>query len=256
MSDAIYPSLKDRPVLITGGGSGIGAALVEHFCAQGGRVAFLELNPETAAQTSASVESATGVAPRWRAVDLTDIPATRAAVAELMAETGPFRALVNNAGNDDRHVLEDITPAYWDDRFAVNLRHQFFVAQAVAGPMAEAGGGSIVNLGSISWMMGAAGVTAYTTAKAAVGGLTKSLARELGPRRIRVNCIAPGWVLTPRQVDRAMATAPEKFAQYLERQCLKEHLAPADIARLALWLAADDSRLATGQTYILDGGVV
>ena len=129
------------------------------------------------------MEAATGNAPRWRAVDLTDIPATRAAVAELTAETGPFRALVNNAGNDDRHVLEEITPEYWDNRFAVNLRHQFFVAQAVAGPMAEAGGGSIINLGSISWMMGAAGVIAYTTAKAAVAGLTKSLARELGARK-------------------------------------------------------------------------
>jgi NAD(P)-dependent dehydrogenase (short-subunit alcohol dehydrogenase family) len=256
MTDAIYPSLRDRAVLVTGGGSGIGASVVEHFCAQGARVAFLELDPVSAATTASAVEASTGVAPRWRGVDLADIPAAKAAAAELAAETGPFRVLVNNAGNDDRHRLEEITPDYWDDRFAVNLRHQFFMAQAVAGPMAEAGGGSIVNLGSISWMMGAAGVIAYTTAKSAVAGLTKSLARELGPRKIRVNCIAPGWVLTPRQVNRARATAPEKFAQYLERQCLKEHLSPPDIARLALWLASDDSRLATAQTYILDGGVV
>lgn len=256
MTDAIYPSLRNRAVLVTGGGSGIGASLVEHFCAQGARVAFLDIDATAAAKTGAAVEAATGIAPRWRIVDLTDVSATRSAIIALAEDTGPFRVLVNNAGNDDRHVLEDITPEYWDDRFAVNLRHQFFVAQAVAGPMAEAGGGSIVNLGSISWMMGAAGVIAYTTAKSAVAGLTKSLARELGPRKIRVNCIAPGWVLTPRQVDRAMATAPEKFADYLGRQCLKEHLGPPDIARLALWLASDDSRLATAQTYILDGGVV
>ena len=255
-SDARYPSLDGRPVLVTGGGSGIGAGIVEHFCAQGSRVAFLELDPVTAAETAAHCESATGNLPIWRTCDLRDIEATRAAVAELAGETGVFRVLVNNAGNDDRHRLEDITPEYWDERFATNLRHQFFVAQAVAGPMAEAGGGSIINLGSISWMMGAAGVIVYTTAKSAVAGLTKSLARELGGKAIRVNCIAPGWVLTPRQVNRAKATAPEKFAQYLERQCLKEHLAPADIARLALWLAADDSRLCTAQTFIVDGGVV
>ena len=256
MSDAIYPSLKDRAVLITGGGSGIGAALVEHFCRQGSRVAFLELDPATAAQTAAAVEAATRKRGplAWRGPRRHPGHASRRDGARGTDWSFPG-APVNNAGNDDRHPLEEITLEYWDDRFAVNLRHQFFVAQAVSGPMAEAGGGSIVNLGSISWMMGAAGLVAYTTAKSAVAGLTKSLARELGGRKIRVNCIAPGWVLTPRQVNRAMATAPEKFAQYLDRQCLKEHLAPADIARLALWLAADDSRL-HGQTYILDGGVV
>ncbi|MFN3685392.1 SDR family NAD(P)-dependent oxidoreductase [Salinarimonas sp.] len=253
---ARYPSLVGRPVLVTGGGSGIGASLVAHFAEQGARVAFLERDARTAEATAGDIEAETGVRVRHRVVDLVDVAATRAAIADLASETGAFRVLVNNAGNDDRHPVATIEPDYWDERFAVNLRHQFFAAQAVAEPMAAAGGGAIVNLGSISWMMGAAGLVAYTTAKSAVAGLTRSLAREWGTKAIRVNCIAPGWVLTERQVTRAQATAPEKFAAYLDQQCLKEHLAPPDIARMALWLAADDSRLVTSQTFIVDAGVV
>lgn len=255
MDFARYPSLAGRPVLITGGGSGIGASLVAHFAAQGARVAFLERD-EAAARACAEAARAAGGDVAYRIVDLVDVAATRGAIRDLADELGPFRALVNNAGNDDRHPVAEVEPDYWDERFAVNLRHQFFAAQAVAGPMAAAGGGAIVNLGSISWMMGAAGLVAYTTAKSAVAGLTRSLAREWGGQGIRVNCIAPGWVLTERQVTRAQATTPEKFAAYLDRQCLKEHLAPADVARLALWLSADDSRLVTSQTFIVDAGVV
>jgi NAD(P)-dependent dehydrogenase (short-subunit alcohol dehydrogenase family) len=256
MTGATYPDLQGRAVLVTGGGAGIGAAVVEAFCAQGARVAALEVNAAAAQRTEAAVAAATGNAPRFAVCDLRDIPAAQAAIAALAAETGPFRVLVNNAGDDDRHPWQEVTPALWDERFAVNLRHQFFCAQAVAGPMAEAGGGAIVNLGSVSWMFGAAGLIAYTTAKSAVAGLTKSLARELGAQRIRVNCIAPGWVLTEKQVARARATDPGKFDAYLQRQCLKEHIEPADIARLALWLASDESRRCTGQTFILDAGVV
>ncbi len=252
MTGARYPDLDGAAVLITGGGSGIGASIVEAFAGQGARVAFLEINPHAAGATAA----ACGGRVIHRIVDLRDIAALRSAVTELQAELGPFRALINNAGDDSRHSWDQVTPDLWDDRFEVNLRHQFFAAQAVAPGMRDAGGGAIVNLGSISWMMGAAGLTAYTTAKAAIAGLTKSLARELGPLGIRVNAIAPGMIWTEKQKARAAADDPAKLARYLERQCLKEPLAPADIARMALWLASGESRMCAGQTYIVDGGVV
>jgi NAD(P)-dependent dehydrogenase (short-subunit alcohol dehydrogenase family) len=253
---AQYPSLKGKGVIITGGGSGIGASLVEHFAGQGCKVGFIDLNAESAAETAADIARRTGNTPSFRIVDLRDIEALRHGIDELVSEIGPVRILVNNAGNDDRMPLEEVTPAYWDDRFATNLRHQFFAAQALIDGMAKAGGGAIINMGSISWMRGAAGLIFYTTAKSAVMGMTKSLAREVGDRNIRVNSIAPGWVLTERQVERAKRIYQGKFSEYLEAQCLKEHLLPPDIARMALWLAADDSRLVTAQTFIIDGGVV
>ena len=253
---ARYPDLDGCPVLVTGGGSGIGAAIVAHFAAQGARVGAIEIDAEIAGRTSDAVRAEGGGPADFEVADLRDIPATQAAVARLADRLGAFRVLVNNAGDDARHRWDEVTPELWDDRFAVNVRHQFFVAQALAPGMAAAGGGAVVNLGSISWMFGAAGLIAYTTAKAAIGGLTKSLARELGPQGIRVNAIAPGWVLTEKQVARARSEAPAKFQSYLDRQCLKEHLEPADVARLALWLASSESRRCTGQTFILDGGVV
>lgn len=253
---ARYPSLVGRAVLITGGGSGIGASLVEHFVAQGCKVGFLELDAELAKSCADAVEKSTGVRPDYEAADLRDIASMQAAILHLSGRNGPFSVLVNNAGNDDRKPIEAVSPDYWDDRQATNLRHQFFAVQAVIEGMAAAGGGSIINMGSISWMRGAAGLVFYTTAKAAVMGMTKSLARELGERNIRVNSIAPGWVLTERQVVRAKAVYQDKFTEYLEAQCLKEHLLPPDIARMALFLAADDSRLITSQTFIVDGGVV
>lgn len=253
---AQYRSLKGKAVLITGGGSGIGASLVEHFCAQGCKVGFLELNANVADETAELISRKTGNRPFYRAADLRDIEALKAGVEALRTEIGPIQVLVNNAGNDDRKPLEEVTPEYWDERFQTNLRHQFFAVQAVAPEMAELGSGSIINMGSISWMRGAAGLIFYTTAKSAVMGMTKSLARELGERNIRVNSIAPGWVLTERQVERAKRIYQGKFSEYLEVQCLKEHLLPPDIARMALFLAADDARLITAQTFIVDGGVV
>ncbi|NJS38531.1 MAG: SDR family oxidoreductase, partial [Rhodobacteraceae bacterium] len=178
----------------------------------------------------------------------------RAAVSDLRAHIGPITALINNAGNDDRLPAEEVTPEYWDARINTNLRHQFFAAQAVMGDMAQ--GGVILNMGSTSWMQGATGLICYTTAKSAVQGLTKSLAREVGARGIRVNSIAPGWILTERQVSRAKAIYQSKFDDYLTRQCLKEFLLPPDVARMALFLAADDARMITGQTFVVDGGVV
>lgn len=253
---AHYPSLEDRVVLVTGGGSGIGASLVEHFCDQGARTLFLELDPNAAATAAQLVAERTTNPPLWRAVDLRDVEATRAAIAALVDEAGPIRGLVNNAGNDDRHAALDVTPEYWDERFATNLRHQFFCAQAVIPGMIEAGGGSIVNLGSNSWMQGVGGLAAYTTAKSAIGGLTRSLAREFGPQGVRVNAIAPGWILTERQVSRAEAIYKDKFDEYLAKQCLKRFLFPPDVARLALWLVADDAAMVTSQTFVVDGGVV
>jgi NAD(P)-dependent dehydrogenase (short-subunit alcohol dehydrogenase family) len=253
---AIYPDLAGMPVLITGGASGIGEALVAAFAAQKARVAAIDINAERLRQTAEAIRSQTGVKIETACVDLRDVPTLRAAAAELAAKTGTFRTLVNNAGDDARHPWRDMTPELWDERFAVNARHQFFAAQAVAPAMGEAGGGSIVNLGSISWMFGAAGLIAYTTAKSAIMGLTKSLARELGGLRIRVNSVAPGWVLTEKQIARANAEDPAKFKAYLDRQCLKEHLEPADVAKLALWLSSAESQRCTGQTFVLDAGVV
>jgi NAD(P)-dependent dehydrogenase (short-subunit alcohol dehydrogenase family) len=250
---AVYPSLKGLPVLVSGGAAGIGAAIVEAFARQGSDIAFLDRDEAAAGQLAARITDLFGIAPAMACCDLTDIGDSRAKVAALAETTGAFRVLINNAGNDAFHDFQSVTPDYFDDRIAVNLKHQFFLAQAVAPGMAAAGGGSIVNLGSISWMIGAASVPVYAAAKAGVEGLTRSLARELGPSNIRVNSIAPGWVLTERQLAKGRDD-PGKFAAYLERQCLKEHLQPADVAELALWLSADESRHCTAHTWFVDAG--
>jgi D-xylose 1-dehydrogenase len=243
---AQYPSLKDRPVLVTGGASGIGAAIVEHFAGQGARVAFIDLDEEggraQAERTGAQFERC----------DLRDIAALREAISRATARIGGVAVLVNNAARDDRHKLESVTPEYWDERMATNLRHQFFAAQAVAPAMIEAGGGSIINFGSVSWRIGQGGMPVYTTAKAAVEGLTRSLARDLGPHHIRVNTVIPGWIMTERQ--KTLWLTPEADADRARSQCIPDQLVPADVARLTLWLAADDSRMCTDQCWVVDGG--
>lgn len=248
MSDrfARYPSLAGRAVLVTGGASGIGAQVVARFAQQGSRVAFLDFDAAAGARTAA----ATGA--QFLPCDLRDIAALRAAVAEAAARCGDITVLVNNAARDDRHALETVDPDYWDERFATNLRHQFFCAQAVAPMMRRAGGGSIVNLGSVSWMKAQGGMPAYTAAKSAVRGLTRGLARDLGPDRIRVNEVVPGWVYTERQI--ALWVTPEAEARSQAQQCLKGRLQPDDIARMVLWLAADDSAMVTAQHFVVDGG--
>ncbi|HVJ41944.1 MAG TPA: SDR family oxidoreductase [Dongiaceae bacterium] len=251
---ARYPSLKDRVVFITGGGSGIGESLVEHFCDQGARVTFVDLAVEPSKAVAARIAAKGLPAPDFIPCDLRKIEDLRAAIAATQAKHGPIRVLCNNAGNDDRHSTKDVTVEYWDDRMAVNLRPQFFAAQAVRDQMREAGGGSIINFGSITWMVGDPDCPAYVTAKAAITGLTRALARELGPEKIRVNCMIPGWVMTERQMRLWLTPAGEK--QIEERQCLRERLYPADIARMALFLAADDSRMCTSQHFIVDGGWV
>ena len=251
---ANYPSLTGRHVFITGGGSGIGASLVEHFCRQGARVSFIDI--AVAASTAlVSAIAARGLAPpSYSACDITNVSDLERAIAEAQSKNGPIRVLRNNAGNDDRHQTGNVTSAYWDDRMAVNLRHQFFAAQAVRPQMRDDGGGSIINLGSITWLVGDADCPAYVTAKAAVVGLTRALARELGPEKIRVNCLLPGWVMTERQVKQWVTPAGEK--QIDDRQCLRDRLFPPDIARMALFLAADDSRMCTSQNFIVDAGWV
>lgn len=251
---ATYPSLIGRTVLITGGGTGIGESLVEHFCAQGAKVAFIDIQE---AESNALVERIAGSdlpAPLFIPCDLRDIAALRQAIDRTRATLGPIRALLNNAANDARHAVADVTVEQWDDRMAVNLRHQFFAAQAVAPQMREAGGGSIVNFGSVSWMFKAGGMPGYTSAKAAVHGLTRGLARDFGKDRIRVNTLVPGWVMTRRQLDNWIDDEAERMID--DNQCLADRVYPPDIARMALFLAADDSTMCTAQTYIVDGGWV
>ena len=251
---ASYPSLEDRAVFVTGGGSGIGASIVQHLCEQRARVAFVDVQREASEALVERIRSEGVPVPAFIPCDLRDIGALRAAVEQARARHGPARVLVNNAAHDERHSIESVTPEYWDDRFAVNLRHQFFAAQAVAPAMAEAGGGSIINFGSVSWLIGQGGMPAYLSAKAAVAGLTRALARDLGPKSIRVNAIVPGWIMTERQIT--LWLTPEGEQELLRRQCLKRRLVPEDIARVVLFLAADDSSACTNQSYVVDGGWV
>jgi NAD(P)-dependent dehydrogenase (short-subunit alcohol dehydrogenase family) len=250
---ARYPSLRGRVVLITGGGAGIGASLVEHFARQGARVAFFDV--ARAASEELVGKLADGEhAPVFLPCDLTDIPALQQAVREVVARLGPVEVLVNNAGRDDRHDWAGVTPEYWDEMMAVNLRHQFFAMQAVAPGMAERGSGSIVNMSSISWMIPSTRVPAYVSAKAAIVGLTRTMAHELGASGIRVNAVLPGAILTERQ--RRLWFTPEYEQEILGSQALKRSLVPEDVARLVLFLAAEDSSGITNQSYVVDGGWV
>lgn len=251
----VYPDLKDKTVLISGGAGGIGAAMVEYFCLQQAKVAFIDVNETAAEKLCEQIYTICGFRPQYQICDLRDLDATFLAVEKLIESTGEFEVLVNNAGHDEAHQFNQVTPEYWDDRVAVNLRHQYFLSQKVSASMQKAKAGSIINLGSISWMIGVEGVSVYCTLKSAIVGMTKSLARELGHFGIRVNSIAPGWVLTERQLTKA-SRSPEKLDNYLGKQCIKEHLVPKDIAMLCLWLASDDSKRLTAQTIIFDGGVI
>jgi NAD(P)-dependent dehydrogenase (short-subunit alcohol dehydrogenase family) len=249
---AIYPSLADKRVLVTGGGSGIGEALVEGFVRQGARVAFVDIAeaPSRALVERLSAEAAH--APLFTPCDLTDIAALRAAIAGFEAELGGIDVLVNNAANDDRHAIADVTPEYWDNRIAVNLRHLFFAAQAVVPSMKTAGSGVILNFGSISWHLALPDIVLYQTAKAGIEGMTRAMARDLGEHGIRVNTIVPGGIKTPRQ-DMLWHDDSET-ARILANQCLKERVMPADVAALALFLASDDARMCTGHDYFVDAG--
>jgi NAD(P)-dependent dehydrogenase (short-subunit alcohol dehydrogenase family) len=248
---ATYPSLRGRRVLITGGASGIGASMVEHFAAQGSHVGFLDFNADAAAALIASLPD--GQVARFAQVDLRDIDALRVAIATLRtALGGGFDVLVNNAARDDRHSIDEVTPEYWDERMNTNLRHQFFCAQAVKDDMIAAGGGSIINLSSNSFLLATGGMPVYTAAKSAVIGLSRGLARDLGPHHIRVNILYPGWIMTQRQLELWMT--PESEAKRAAGQCIPDRLYAPDVARMALFLAADDSRMITAREFIVDGG--
>jgi len=243
---ASYPSLKGRSVFVSGGGSGIGASIVEHFAAQGSKVAFVDID-ETASKAVAAKTGAT-----FYKCDIRDVKAYQAAIGEAGAKNGPVTVLVNNAARDDRHKIEDVAVDFFDERMAVNLRHAYFAIQAVAPGMKKAGGGSVVNFSSVSYHTMTPNLSVYQAAKAAVIGMSRGLARDLGEHRIRVNSITPGWIMTQRQIE--LWLTPEAEAQLMQLQCLKEKVYPPDIARMALFLGADDSRLITAQTFVVDGG--
>ncbi|MDQ4086929.1 MAG: SDR family oxidoreductase [Pseudomonadota bacterium] len=244
---AIYPSLSGRRVLVTGGGSGIGAGIVEGFVRQGSDVTFFDV----AEEDSRALVERLGEGVRFERVDLTDIQVLKAAIARETDARGGFDVLVNNAANDDRHRLDEVTEEYWDNRLNVNLRHQFFCAQAVVPAMREKGAGVIVNLGSISWHLALPELPLYQTAKAAIEGLTRSLARDLGADGIRVSCVVPGNIRTPRQLK---WYTPEGEREIVDAQCLKGRLLPEDVAALVTFLASDDARLITGHEYFVDAG--
>jgi len=251
---ATYPSLNDVATLITGGATGIGAALVEHFAMQGSRVAFFDVDEAAAGKLIEAINPRVAYSPFFLRCELTDIAALRGAVKEVESQLGPVRVLVNNAANDDRHNFAEVTPEYWDQRMDVNLRHHFFAAQAVVPGMTGTGGGSIINMSSIAWMIPSTGLPAYVTAKAGIIGLTRTLAKELGPANIRVNAVSPGAVMTERQ--RRLWMTPEYLAEIMRRQSLKRELLPDDVARLVTFLASDDSSAITGQNFVIDGGWV
>lgn len=249
---ASYADLKDKSVFITGGGSGIGAYLTEGFLQQGAKVAFVQRSD--ARDFVAQMQAKYGVAPLAISCDITDIDALQGAMAEVAQAHGTIQVLVNNAGNDKRHNLADTKVEDWDQGQAINLRPHFFTAQAAADGMRGAGGGAIINVSSVSYMMGNAGYPGYVAANAAINGLTRALARELGNDKIRVNALMPGWVLTDKQL--AMWATPEDLAAHLDRQCLKQHLQPEDMVGTTLFLASEASKMITGQAIVVDGGVV
>ena len=243
---ASYPSLKGRSVFVSGGGSGIGASTVEHFAGQGSKVAFVDIDEPA----SKAVAGKTGTL--FIKCDIRDVKAYQAAIGHAAGQHGPITVLVNNAARDDRHELADVTTEFFDERMAVNLRHAYFAIQAVVPGMKQAGGGSIVNFSSISYHTMAANLSVYQAAKAAVIGMTRGLARDLGRDRIRLNSVTPGWIMTQRQID--LWLTPEGEAELMKAQVLKEKVYPPDIARMVLFLAADDSRLISAQNFVVDGG--
>ena len=248
---AIYPDLEGKAVLVTGGASGIGASIVRAFATQKAKVGFLDIAREPATKLAGELSSK-GLSVHYEYCDLTKIDELRDAIGRVRASIGPIRVLINNAAHDDRHATESVTPEYWDDRIAVNLKHQFFAAQAVLPDMQAAGGGAIVNFGSVSWMVGQGGMVVYTAAKSAILGLTRSLARDYGQYNIRVNAIAPGWIMTERQVDKWLT--PQGEADLMKAQCLKRKLYPDDIAKVVLFLASEEAGAITSQQYVVDGG--
>lgn len=247
---ATYPSLSGKTVFVTGGASGIGEEIVRAFAAQGSRVGFLDLDIDRSKALAAEL----GERVTFEICDLRDIPALQAGFAAMQARFGPATVLVNNAARDDRHDWKDVTPEYWDERQATNLRHMFFAIQAVAPGMIAAGGGSIVNMGSNSWWEAGGGFPSYATAKAAVHGLTRTMARDLGDHRIRVNTVVPGWIMTERQ--KKLWATPEGLEGHRKRQCLPDLIEPVYVARMVIFLASDDAAMCTANNYMVEAGSI
>ena len=250
MAFAQYPSLEGKNILVTGGASGIGAEIVTAFAAQGSNVGFLDINQEASEKLNSSVDGKI----EFEQCDLRNIDALRTAIEALRGRIGPFNVLVNNAAHDDRHNWKDVTPEYWDERMETNLRHQFFTIQTVAPDMISAGGGSIVNIGSNSWWEAGGGFPAYATAKSAVHGLTRTMARDLGEHRIRVNAVVPGWIMT--ELQKSHWATPEALNKHKDRQCLPDLIEPKYVARTVLFLASDDSMMCTASNFMVDAGSI
>lgn len=252
MSDqtAIYPSLKDKTVFVTGGASGIGEQIVRAFAKQGSKVGFLDMDEDGGQRLADELGDQVQLA----LCDLRDIEALKAAFIELQEKLGDPDVLVNNAARDDRHDWREVTPNYFDERIATNVRHQFFAIQSIAPSMMKNGGGSIINMGSNSWWEAGGGFPAYTTAKAAVHGLTRTMARDLGDYRIRVNCVVPGWIMTDRQKD--LWASPEALEKHRDRQCLPDLIEPHYVAKMVLFLASDDSAMCTASNFMVDAGSI
>ena len=248
-NEAVYPSLNNKVVLVTGGGSGIGESITRSFIKQGAKVAFLDFNEKDSIKLIKDLNTDNL---HFEFCDLRDIEQLKNSIKKISSKFGPIQILVNNAARDDRHSLESVTSEYFDERIATNLKHQLFASQAVVSDMEKNGGGSIINMGSTSWMIGQGGMPCYTTAKSAIQGLTRGLARDLGPKNIRVNCVVPGWIMTKRQVD--MWLTPESEKELMDRQCIKRKLLPEDIARFVLFMASDEASACSNQSFVVDGG--
>ena len=251
---ANYPSISNKVVLITGGASGIGENLVEHFIMQEAKVAFLDIEEKLANKLEKKILKKYNSKPLFIKCDLKNINELKESIKIVRKKLGLISILVNNAANDERHDIDSVTPEYWDDRMNINLKHYFFAAQSVYKDMKELGIGKIINIGSFSWMLAQGGMPGYTTAKSAIMGLTRTLARDLGVYNIRVNCVVPGWIITERQ--KKLWLTPEIEKKQIERQCIKRMLKPDDISKAVLFFASDQSSGCTAQNYIVDGGIV
>jgi len=248
----IYRDLKDKKVFITGGGSGIGASIVEHFCEQGSKVFFIDINKKSSNKLVLDCKNKKFSVPTFINCDLLNIKFLQKTISKIISDNGAIDILVNNAANDERHSIDEVTEEFWNERMNINLRHYFFTVQSVKKAMIENKGGSIINIGSVSWMIGQGGMAAYTAAKSGVVGLTRSFARDLGEFNIRVNSVVPGWVMTERQIEKWLT--PESEADMMKKQCLKHKLMPSDIAKTVLFFGSDQSSGCTNQDYIVDKG--
>tara|TARA_B100001029_G_scaffold176405_1_gene179288 strand:- start:359 stop:1120 length:762 start_codon:yes stop_codon:yes gene_type:complete len=249
---AKYFDLENKRVFITGGGSGIGASIVEHFCEQNAEVYFIDINENDSNKLVSECKNKKLSVPNFIKCNLLNVKKLQSTISKIISEKGPIDILINNAANDERHKIEDVTEEFWNDRMNINLRHYFFTVQSVREAMIKNNGGVIVNIGSASWMIGQGGMAAYTAAKSGVVGLTRSFARDLGEYNIRVNSVVPGWTITKRQIEKWLT--PESEAEMMKKQCIKKRLMPSDIAKAVLFFSSNQSSGCTNQSYVVDNG--